>query len=368
MPKLIMMSAPSGSGKSTIAREMMKLNGNLVRLNRDEIRLMSIEGWRGSKEAWILEAEKAMCRAAASLKKDIIVDDTNLLPQHEAIWSAMAKQIGYEFEKKTLNVSLQECVERDRRRSGSKEWGRACIGRPAIERQFLRAKLWKVPAGKKVVIFDIDGTLADLQHRVDWIQKGGRCPQCTPPFPPYDPRYHFPQMIKSNDPGCPYCKGTNKLDRKWHDVFYRLAGADTVIEIVANWLRACYNSGEYYIIIVSGRAPETCWKETVDWLSENDIPYEHLFMRRPFMHGPDTEEKQLILNDLLTVMSKDDIAFVVDDRPSVVRMWRQNGLKVYPVRGRQDDAFYELDIQEIKNESNAGPSQNSTANTGEGGL
>lgn len=61
------------------------------------------------------------------------------------------------------------------------------------------------------------------------------------------------------------------------------------------------------------------------------------------MHGPDDEEKQLILNDILKTLPKEKIAFVVDDRPNVVAMWRRNGIRVFPVRGRDDAKFYELE-------------------------
>ena len=37
--------------------------------------------------------------------------------------------------------------------------------------------------------------------------------------------------------------------------------------------------------------------------------------------------------DILKYLPKEKIAFVIDDRPSVIRMWRENGLSVIPVRG-----------------------------------
>jgi hypothetical protein len=70
-------------------------------------------------------------------------------------------------------------------------------------------------------------------------------------------------------------------------------------------------------------------------------------MRRSYHHGPDTEEKQLILNDIVAMIPKENIAFVVDDRPSVIQMWRSNGLTVIPVRGRDDDKFY-ADVKKLQ--------------------
>lgn len=339
MPKLIMLSGPSGSGKSTVAKEMMATDGNLVRLNRDSIRAMSIVKWTPKREGWIIDAEVAMARAAAKSNRNVLIDDTNLTPKDEARWKGIADEIGYSFIKHPVMADLATCISRDKFRVGS-----AHIGRPAIERQFLRAKLWKVPEGKKTVIFDIDGTLADLQHRVPWITIGAACPagcdkgqfketmiDVDHSTSPATPIYQYRD--------CPYCVN-GVLQKKHHDVFYSLVDRDEPIHAVIAWIKAC--AEEFYVLIVSGRSPETSGEGTVNWLATHDIPYEHLIMRRAFMHGPDTEEKQLILNDILQIIPKEDIAFVVDDRPSVVQMWRDNGLRVFPVRGRDDDAFYEI--------------------------
>lgn len=322
MPKLIMMSGPSGSGKSTVSKELMKQNPNLVRLNRDSIRAMSIEKWTPKKEGWIIDAEMAMARAAAKSKKDVLIDDTNLTATDEVRWYGLAQEIGYKFEKKIVFEDILTCVERDNRRTGKER-----IGRPAIERQFLRGKLWKVPPGMQTVIFDIDGTLADLQHRVCWITIGAECPNC--------------RIQEANAPTCPMCNDTKKVVKKQHDTFYSLVDRDPPIEVVVKWIQACWE--QYFVLIVSGRSPESSGDGTIWWLEQHGIKYNHIIMRRAYHHGPDTDEKQMILDDILKIIPKEDITFVVDDRPSVVEMWRKNGLRVFPVRGRDDDdAFYEV--------------------------
>jgi predicted kinase len=166
-----MMSAPSASGKSTLARQMMEKDPNLVRINRDELRSMMLNKWRPSAEGLIIESEISLARLAGEHKRNIVIDDTNLMPKDESRWKTIADELGYSFEKKVLTVSLEECIERDYRRIG-----KGNIGPAAIERQFLRAKLWKVPPDKKTVIFDIDGTIADLEHRIPWITIGAKCP------------------------------------------------------------------------------------------------------------------------------------------------------------------------------------------------
>src|SRR4051812_8498411 len=135
MSKLVMLSAPSASGKSTLARQMMEKDPNMVRINRDDIRKMSITKWTPSRESWIISAEISLVGVALDSKKNVVIDDTNLLPKDEDRWKEVAKRFGAIFSKVKLDVSLEECVKRDALRDGM-------IGRPAIERQFLRAGLW----------------------------------------------------------------------------------------------------------------------------------------------------------------------------------------------------------------------------------
>lgn len=346
MPKLTMLSAPSASGKSTLAWEMMQADGNAVRINRDDLRKMSITKWKPSREDWIIKSEIALCKVAAACKKSIIIDDTNLMPSDESRWKNVALEIGYTFEKVQLSVSLEECVRRDAERVAS-------IGRPALERQFLKAGLWEIPVcvhclgdkyvginkqflcetcggtgRRKTTIWDIDGTVADLTHRVPWITIGGPCPSTM--------HLHTVGPFAHNE--CEWCHGTRVLDRKYHDKFYSLCHADKPIEIVIKWLQECFK--EYHCVFVSGRSPEKGGEQTIEWLGLQNAPFHHILMRRTGCHGPDDEEKQLILNMILQFIPKEEIAFVVDDRPSVVAMWRRNGLRVIPVRGRDDAAFY----------------------------
>lgn len=331
MPKLTMLSGLSGSGKSTIAKQMMATDGNAVRINRDDLRAMSITKWKPSREEWIIQAEIALAEAAVKLKKNIIIDDTNLYTRDEDRWRQVAWKANYSFEKQKVDASLKTCIERD-----SQRLGKARIGRPAIERQALKAGLWEDPLSKDSIIVDIDGTLADLSHRTAWITIGATCPNCQGK----GTIVSLLAVVGAPEKDCPVCNKTGKLTKKQHDVFYSLVNRDEPIEAVVNWVRACH--GHYQILIVSGRSPEKCGNETVDWLETHGIPYDHILMRRPNIHGPDTEEKQLILNEILRVIPKCKIAFVIDDRPSVVAMWKANGLRVFPVRGRDDDKFYEV--------------------------
>lgn len=106
----------------------------------------------------------------------------------------------------------------------------------------------------------------------------------------------------------------------WHKV-----GIDTVDQVIIDLLRRYDNRT---IILVSGR-DEVCRKETVEWLNENQVPFNHLFMRAYNDNRKDNIVKQEIYKR--DIKDKFTIEFVLDDRNQVVKMWRDNGLKCLQV-------------------------------------
>lgn len=134
------------------------------------------------------------------------------------------------------------------------------------------------------VIFDIDGTLADNSHRRHYIS--GR-----------EPDWESFNGESSNDsPNIP----------------------------VVTLLRMMKDAG-YRIILSTGRF-EKDRNRTEKWLEDNAIFYHDLFMRPDGDHRPDYEVKEDMLRELQ--IGRENILFVVDDRSSVVEMWRRNGLTV----------------------------------------
>lgn len=76
------------------------------------------------------------------------------------------------------------------------------------------------------------------------------------------------------------------------------------------------------IIIVSGRSDEVL-QETVQWLDLHQVPYSKLIMRQKGDYTPDHELKKRWIDKYN--WTPDDVIFVLDDRDSVVKMWRANG-------------------------------------------
>jgi hypothetical protein len=142
----------------------------------------------------------------------------------------------------------------------------------------------------KIVIFDLDGTLALIDDRRDLATKdNGK----------FDWDVFFdPDNISLDVPN------------------------DTVIQM-ANIL---HKQG-FRIFILSGRSDVT-HQATVNWLNDNGIWWDHLVMRpQNHLYMPDNDLKQMWLDSI----GKDNVAMVFDDRNQVVDMWRQNGLTCFQV-------------------------------------
>jgi predicted kinase len=80
---------------------------------------------------------------------------------------------------------------------------------------------------------------------------------------------------------------------------------------------------DYHIILVSGRSSQVM-DATKEWLDANEVPFHALHMRVEGDYRQDFIIKSEILDTILA--AGNEIAFVVDDRPSVVAMWRERGL------------------------------------------
>ena len=76
---------------------------------------------------------------------------------------------------------------------------------------------------------------------------------------------------------------------------------------------------EYKIVLLTGR-DSSCLKDTENWLEDNNIHWDELHCRKLDDYRKDAVVKEEIYTQLLK--DKYEILFVVDDRQSVVDMWR----------------------------------------------
>lgn len=112
--------------------------------------------------------------------------------------------------------------------------------------------------------------------------------------------------------------------RGWYD--YELVHTDDVDEVVYDILDRY--AEDHDILIVTGRTDD-CRDVTEAWFKENDIPVDQMFMREVGDERQDSVVKQQIFDT--HIRGKYDVSFVLEDRNSVVDMWRKNKLKCLQV-------------------------------------
>jgi hypothetical protein len=223
---------------------------------------------------------------------DVIIDDTNLRGDS---WAGYAKFRGVEREVVSLrHEPISTCVHRDRQRKG-----RAHVGRAVIERMAVEAGMIDLSRHSEVAIVDVDGTLANLDHRLPFIQH----------------------------------------EKKDYHSFFTMIVEDEAFDTVASFVRELYEKG-YYIIILSGR-PSTLPEDpsfnvgtvTSGWLDLYNIPNHLLLMRRGGDYRPDVEAKREIWRGLTLKgrLNPESVKVVLDDRDSICELWREVGLPLVKV-------------------------------------
>ena|ERR1019366_3500801 len=131
------------------------------------------------------------------------------------------------------------------------------------------------------VIFDLDGTLADIGHRLHHIKKE-----------PAD----------------------------W-DAFNKECLHDHPMRDIVKLLHVVHQTG-YSVAILSGR--DNAYRSlTEQWLRSLGITWSKLLLRPHGDHRSDTVVKREMFVDNF---DKQEVWFVIEDRTKVVKMWREMGL------------------------------------------
>lgn len=142
---------------------------------------------------------------------------------------------------------------------------------------------------RRVAVFDVDGTLMDINHRRHYVSG----------------------------------------EKKDWKSFFDYMQFDTINDHVFHLAHALHNDG-YDIVVVSGRN-ERHREVTEQQLAFGKLEYKALIMRPDDNYEPDHVFKKEILDKMREAGL--DPQFAVDDRPTVVRMWRDNEVPVFDVGG-----------------------------------
>lgn len=270
----------SASGKSTWAREQSNTRA-ACDINRDWIRFNIVAPdatwatykFTRAREDEVTRIQEDMIMAAWGMGQDVVISDTNLSPKVRARLTQLLTDIGYDVDIKAFPVTFEEAYKRDNLRANG-------VGKDILYTQWLawnefwgRRTYTPDPSLPDAVIFDIDGTLADMAGKrgpFEWTKVGGD-----------DARSLIVEMAKH------------------------------------------YSRLGYHIIVCSGR-DEVCRDETIGWLDEHlrsHYIWKDLYMRKEGDMRKDNAVKEEIFWTHLA--ESYNIVACVDDRPQMIRLWHE---------------------------------------------
>lgn len=274
------------SGKTTWAKEeVLKSNLQTKRVNKDDLRAMiDVNQWTKNNEKQILAVRDHIIKHYLSNGFSVIVDDTNLSPNHEPHLQAIAEELGADFKVQSfLDVSLATCILRNAKRENPvPETAIKSMYNSFIRKKGHVAQYTAPPYNPDLpdcIIVDIDGTLAHMNGRS-----------------PYDYSQVHTDII------------------------------DETVRSLVSLISDDYSGPE--VLIVSGREDD-CLEVTRKWLTDNAVNFNGLHMRKAGDHRDDRIVKKEIYEE--HIKPKYNVLFVLDDRDRVVKMWREEGLKVLQV-------------------------------------
>lgn len=175
-----------------------------------------------------------------------------------------------------------------------------------------------------MIIFDLDGTLADCEHRRHFVD-ANKNKDVTHGI---HPNKRNGGVLIMRD----YYKFTGELWEPDYKSFYEACDKDKLIHSVIQIFKLLGNDHE--VQIWSGRC-ESVRHKTELWLwdhvgcgFDSTLTYPQILKMRPIGDNtPDEILKERWLDEVLS--QGKTIDYVFDDRPKVIRMWRRRGIFVF---------------------------------------
>lgn len=168
-------------------------------------------------------------------------------------------------------------------------------------------------------IFDLDGTLALIEHRRHLVEFRD-CSQC------------HGCGEAPGVPSCDACGGTGRIKPSWPAFFAACVNDEPNWPVISTMMTLIRAGAD--VRIWSGRS-SAVMNETIEWLQryvsdDVDLDELQLVMRREGDVTPDEELKSGWLA-AMTEYDRRRLVAVFDDRDKVVEMWRSRGVACFQV-------------------------------------
>ena len=282
MTKCIVLRGLSWIWKSTRAEEQICKFPEMTVVNRDTLRLQN--PW--VKERDIKQLQYDALKAIFKAWQDCILDNTHCLPWSLESAIAMCKSIWFETEVK--DFMTWQPIKRHEEASARNFNRPTRVPQCVIDKMFLaNYKISDVHFRREMYIFDLDWTLANLEHRLHYVKW--------------------------------------EWKKDWKN-FYAEVLNDSVIENVARIWHSL-SSPTICKVILSGRSNQ-CAFETEEWLSKNWFKYDFILMRDSWDKRDDTDVKRDMYNMCL---KWNKILWVFDDRRRIIDMRQEEGVFTFDV-------------------------------------
>ena len=134
---------------------------------------------------------------------------------------------------------------------------------------------------RKIVLVDVDGTLADSSHRIHYLREN---------------------------------------PKNWDSFFdEKIVFEDPPIRAVADLVRAIR---PFYVIVIATGRPERLRSVTTEWLVRYKIEFDVMLMRE----DDDRIDDDVLKIRMAEVFPLDRIAFAIEDRNRIVKAYREKGI------------------------------------------
>ena len=160
------------------------------------------------------------------------------------------------------------------------------------------------------VIFDIDGTLADIEHRRHFVEGKKK---------DFD---SFNAAMVNDTPNEPIVDLMWMCEDAAKQIIFCTGRMEQYREVTRNFLLDACEVEEFLSLVMDKHRHEPKYRRMV----ERDLDTYLIMRPDERRHDPDHQIKQEMLDEILKTVDKKNILYAVDDRQRVVDMWRSNGL------------------------------------------